>query len=82
MLTSSIATASAYGEGASGKAVSTYFERLKREPHWNLANTIAENGSSPAKNATPRKPRAKATPSKKATVCSPDLNERLCYSYS
>ncbi|EHL01447.1 hypothetical protein M7I_2537 [Glarea lozoyensis 74030] len=71
------ATASAYGEGASGKAVSTYFERLRRDPQWNLANTIAENGSgsSPAKNATPKKPRApkgvsakKATPKKRVTT--------------
>jgi hypothetical protein len=71
MLTSFIATASAFGEGASGKAVSTYFERLKRDPQWNLANSIAENGSgsSPAKNATPKKPRApKGSSAKKATV--------------
>jgi hypothetical protein len=61
MLTSDTALASACGEGASGKAEATYFERLKREPHCNLANTLAENGSGVVKRAT-AKPIAKAPP--------------------
>jgi hypothetical protein len=60
-LTISIAIASNYGEGASGKAVSTYFERAKKDPQWNLANTIVENGAGSG-GAT----KAKATPRKKA----------------
>jgi hypothetical protein len=60
-LTISIAIASSYGEGASGKAVSTYFERAKKDPQWNLANTIAENGAGSG-SAT----KAKATPRKRA----------------
>jgi hypothetical protein len=76
VLTIFIATAAQYGEGASGKAVSTYFERLKREPHWNLANSIADNNnSSPVKGASGRKPRAqKTTPAKKPAVRFARLN--------
>lgn len=68
------ATASQFGEGASGKAISTYFERLKKDPHWNLANTLAENGATPKKGGG-RTP--KATPSKKTSVSFRCLSYRI-----
>jgi hypothetical protein len=70
-LTFLTAIASNYGEGASGKAVSTYFERAKKHPQWNLANTIAENGNGggSAKKGTPRK-RGTPAKSKKNAVLS------------
>ncbi|KAH7389068.1 hypothetical protein BKA64DRAFT_129245 [Cadophora sp. MPI-SDFR-AT-0126] len=49
----SIAIAGQYGDGVTGKAVSTYFERARKEPHWDLTKSAAENGS------------AKKTPSKR-----------------
>lgn len=58
-----IAIASSYGEGASGKAVSTYFERVKKDNQWNLTNTIAENASN-AGSAIKKTPRKK-TPAKR-----------------
>ncbi|KAH8782157.1 hypothetical protein BGZ57DRAFT_926143 [Hyaloscypha finlandica] len=48
-----------YGEGVTGKAVSTYFERARKDPNWNRANTTEENGSA-QKNQTPRKRKAPA----------------------
>ncbi|RDL36409.1 uncharacterized protein BP5553_05761 [Venustampulla echinocandica] len=53
------AIANQYGEGVSGKAVSTYFERARKDPHWNLSNTVTENGGTPAKSRTPRGPAKK-----------------------
>jgi hypothetical protein len=64
-LTFSVAIANQYGEGVTGKAVSTYFERARKETHWNLANTLEENGAAP--KSTPRKRAPKSTP-KKAPV--------------
>ncbi len=52
-----------------GKAVSTRFERLKKEAHWDLTNSIAGNNSASNGNSngnTPVKP--KATPRKKKPV--------------
>jgi hypothetical protein len=66
LLTFSTAIAREYGEGVTGKAVSTYFERARKEHHWNLANTVEENGS--ASKSTPRKRQQKATPKKQAVV--------------
>jgi hypothetical protein len=55
LLTISTAIAAQYGEGVTGKAVSTYLERAKKDPHWNIANSIEENGGATTKAA--RKPR-------------------------
>ncbi|KAG9236713.1 hypothetical protein BJ875DRAFT_362080, partial [Amylocarpus encephaloides] len=69
-------TAREYGEGVSGKAVSTYFERAKKDPQWNLTNTIAANlgGASakttPKKRGTPNK--RKSTAAKKTAICDDD----------
>lgn len=61
---SCVAIANSFGEGASGKAVSTYFERLKKDTQWNLANSIADNAANggSARKATPR---ARKTPVKR-----------------
>jgi hypothetical protein len=63
-----LAIADKYGEGTTAKAVSTRFERLKKEPEWNLANSLsASNGNgagangTPAKTKTPRKPKNPAS---------------------
>jgi hypothetical protein len=53
------AIAAQYGEGVTGKAVSTYFERAKKDPHWNRANSIEENGGSATKARKPRTPKPK-----------------------
>jgi hypothetical protein len=56
-----IGIADKYGEDVTAKAVSTRFERLKKEPQWQLTNSLsgsngASNGNAPAKpKATPRK---------------------------
>lgn len=63
-LTSSVAIASNYGEGTSAKAVSTYFERAKKDPQWNLANTIAENGNGGGSAVKPKATPRKRTPAK------------------
>jgi hypothetical protein len=55
LLPISTAIAAQYGEGVTGKAVSTYFERAKKDSHWNVANSIEENGG--ANTKAPRKPR-------------------------
>jgi len=76
------AIAGQFGDGVTGKAVSGYFERARKEPHWDLTKSMAENGSAkktPVKRATPAKRKAAAvkgedgdddemaeTPSKKA----------------
>jgi hypothetical protein len=39
-----LAIADKFGEQTTAKAISTRFERYKKEPHWNLTNTISENG--------------------------------------
>jgi hypothetical protein len=39
--------------------VSTYFERAKKYPHWNRANSIEENSGSAKKPRAPRTPKAK-----------------------
>jgi hypothetical protein len=48
------AIAAQYGEGITGKAVSTYLERAKKDPHWNIANSIQENGGAAKKPRTPK----------------------------
>jgi hypothetical protein len=53
------AIAAQYGEGVTGKAVSTYFERAKKDPQWNRANSIEENSGSAKKPRAPRTPKAK-----------------------
>ncbi|KAH6703270.1 hypothetical protein BKA61DRAFT_419198, partial [Leptodontidium sp. MPI-SDFR-AT-0119] len=58
------AIAGSYGEGVTGKAVSTYFERARKETHWDLTKTAAENGAGGSAKKTP----AKRTPSKKKTA--------------
>jgi hypothetical protein len=68
------AIADKYGEDCTAKAVSTRFERLKKEPGWLTNNPSGSNGASngtgngtPKKTATPRK--------KKAAVAEGDSNE-------
>lgn len=63
-----------YGEDCTAKAVSTRFERLKKEPGWLTNNPSGSNGANhgtgngtPRKTATPRK--------KKAAVAEGDSNE-------
>ncbi|RFU25836.1 hypothetical protein B7463_g10504, partial [Scytalidium lignicola] len=51
-----VAIAKKYGEGATAKAISTRFERLKKEPHANLENSFNEN------EATPKSARVRNTP--------------------
>lgn len=65
-----IAIAKEYGEGISGKAVSTYFERARKDPHWNLSNTATENGVTPTKGRTP-----KTTPRKRTVKKEEDDDE-------
>ncbi|KAG0646543.1 hypothetical protein D0Z07_7656 [Hyphodiscus hymeniophilus] len=62
---SSSAIAGSYQQGASGKAISTRFERMRKEPCWDLTiNTSAGDGSKSTPNKrTPNK--AKGTPSEK-----------------
>jgi len=56
-----IGIADKYGEDVTAKAVSTRFERLKKEPQWQLTNSLsgsngASNGNAPVKpKAAPRK---------------------------
>ncbi|KAH8805948.1 hypothetical protein F5884DRAFT_755497 [Xylogone sp. PMI_703] len=50
------AIAKKYGEGVTAKAISTRFERLKKEPHANLENSFNENES------TPKSARVRGTP--------------------
>ncbi|TVY23941.1 hypothetical protein LHYA1_G007407 [Lachnellula hyalina] len=53
-----------YGDGVTGKAVSGYFERVKKEPHWNRNKSVAdisiEGTPKTPKTATPRKRAPKA----------------------
>lgn len=69
------AIAREYGDSVTGKAVSTYFERVKKDPNWQRTDSIptGENGT-PKKTPVKRGPRAKkATPAKK--MGSSDDNE-------
>ena len=60
-----------FGQGATGKAISTRFERAKKEPAWDLSiNREADGGS--ATKATPRSRQPKA---KKATSSNEDDEE-------
>jgi hypothetical protein len=57
------AVAEKFGQGATGKAISTRFERAKKETAWDLSiNREVENGS--AARSTPRSRKAKVTPKK------------------
>lgn len=56
-----LATAAAYGQGTTGKAVSTRFERLKKEEPWDLSIN-RDPGDAPVAKATPRKRGPTATP--------------------
>jgi hypothetical protein len=57
------AVAEKFGQGATGKAISTRFERAKKETAWDLSiNREVENGS--AAKSTPRGRKAKVTPKK------------------
>lgn len=68
------AIADKYGEDCTAKAVSTRFERLKKEPGWLTNNPSGSNGASNGTgNGTPKKP---ATPrKKKAAAAEGDDNE-------
>ncbi|TVY48223.1 hypothetical protein LOCC1_G001881 [Lachnellula occidentalis] len=52
-----------YGDGVTGKAVSGYFERVKKEPHWDRTKSTADKTidgnpkTGTPKTPTPRKPR-------------------------
>jgi hypothetical protein len=73
----SIAIAREYGDGVTGKAVSERFVRLKREPEWDLSNSVTENGgakATPRKRATPAKPRSSK---KKSVEVSDDDDEDI-----
>ncbi|PQE06651.1 hypothetical protein CJF31_00009776 [Rutstroemia sp. NJR-2017a BVV2] len=48
-------TAEKFGDGATGKAISTRFERMRKEEAWNLS--ISTNSDAAAPKGTPRKPR-------------------------
>ncbi|KAI9647274.1 hypothetical protein NHQ30_003657 [Ciborinia camelliae] len=60
--TLNIATAEKYGDGTTGKAISTRFERMRKEPSWDLSTPPANTNKV---LGTPKK-RAPRTPSKKS----------------
>jgi len=60
------AVADKFGEGTTGKAISTRFERMRKESCWDLSNTSSSIANSPVK-----KPRARGTPKKKAASMTP-----------
>lgn len=62
----STAVAREYGEGVTGKAVSTYFERAKKDPNWDRSRSAADNKIGTPK-PTPRKRGPKGS-AKKATT--------------
>jgi hypothetical protein len=51
--------AAQYSEGVTGKPVSTYFERMKKDPSWDIANSMPDDGSALKVAKEPRTPRAK-----------------------
>ncbi|KAF7944706.1 uncharacterized protein EAE97_005339 [Botrytis byssoidea] len=65
------ATAEKFGDGATGKAISTRFERMRKEPAWNLHSPPGTNDSL----GTPKKARAQRTPKKSAKKAAASSNE-------
>jgi len=59
-----IAIAGQFGQGASGKAISTRFERMRKEDSWNLAANRGTGGDGAA--SKPQTPRKRASKAKKA----------------
>jgi hypothetical protein len=67
------AIAREYGDGVTGKAVSTYFDRAKKDPYWDRTKSVAdirtENGGTTAvKTSTPRKRAPKGSAKKAAAM--------------
>lgn len=54
-----------FGEGVTGRAVSERMLRMKKEPDWNLANTMAEN-LAPQKSTPGKRATNKSTPTSSA----------------
>ncbi|PQE20680.1 hypothetical protein CJF30_00002004 [Rutstroemia sp. NJR-2017a BBW] len=53
----SSSTAEKFGEGTTGKAISTRFERMRKEEAWNLSISTNSDAAAAAPKGTPRKPR-------------------------
>ncbi|KAF7872420.1 hypothetical protein EAF04_003341 [Stromatinia cepivora] len=62
-ISSYIPTAEKYGDGTTGKAISTRFERMRKESAWDLNSQPI--GTNNPLGTTPKKSRAPRTPSKK-----------------
>lgn len=61
-----------FGQGATGKAISTRFERVKKESSWDLSINRELDGGSTSKTSTPRKRTPKA---KKAASSNEDEDD-------
>ncbi|TEY78211.1 hypothetical protein BOTCAL_0051g00290 [Botryotinia calthae] len=66
------ATADKYGDGVTGKAISTRFERMRKESAWDLNSPPGTNDSL---GTTPKKARAQRTPKKSAKKAAVSSNE-------
>ncbi|TGO85062.1 hypothetical protein BPOR_0435g00050 [Botrytis porri] len=68
----SFSTAEKFGDGVTGKAVSTRLERMRKEPAWDLDSPPGTNDSL---GTTPKKARAQRTPKKSAKKAATSSNE-------
>ncbi|KAM0186464.1 hypothetical protein ACHAPC_004545 [Botrytis cinerea] len=66
------ATADKYGDGVTGKAISTRFERMRKESAWDLNSPP---GTNDFLGTTPKKGRAQRTPKKNAKKAAVSSNE-------
>ncbi|TGO42508.1 hypothetical protein BHYA_0007g00070 [Botrytis hyacinthi] len=66
------ATAEKFGDGATGKAISTRFERMRKETAWDLNSPPGTNNPL---GTTPKKARAQRTPKKSAKKAAASSNE-------
>ncbi|TGO80595.1 hypothetical protein BELL_0004g00210 [Botrytis elliptica] len=70
--TLNIATAEKFGDGVTGKAISTRFERMRKEPAWALNSPLGTNDSL---GTTPKKTRAPRSAKKSTKKAAASSNE-------
>ncbi|QSZ33889.1 hypothetical protein DSL72_005463 [Monilinia vaccinii-corymbosi] len=67
------ATAEKYGDGTTGKAISMRFERMRKEPEWDLGTPSSSTNKSLGSAKKSRAPRTPSKKGKKAAVASSEV---------